>query len=371
MSNHHAEYFDALHNLATTASEPDSHLADVIEAGRTQLNLDAGGLAHTADGEYTTIKSVGLDPAEPPLGKTWCRHVLGGHRHIAVADAGASVYADDVARTATGYECYLGTPIRVYGKLYGTLWFGASDPRETAFSEAEIRFVELLAEQISHALERETHDRAIAEQHERAEEFASVLAHDLRNPLTSAIGYTELALESAPAEISAYLETVLDSLERIQATITDALALLKQAETVGERLPIKLGVIAQDTWDRVEPDGATLVIENDRTIRADPDRLGLLFEKLFANVGDHCEAVTVTIRGTDDGFEVTDDGPGLPDPVVRSLFEDTHDGDRPGAGLLIVERIATGHGWTGSVRSDDTGTRFAFSGVESTTEVPA
>lgn len=41
-----------------------------------------------------------------------------------------------------------------------------------------------------------------------------------------------------------------------------------------------------------------------------------------------------------------------------------------GLGLLIIERVVSGHGWEGTVERDD-GTRFEFSGIGTVTEKPA
>ncbi|WP_284011090.1 ATP-binding protein [Haloarcula pelagica] len=95
---------------------------------------------------------------------------------------------------------------------------------------------------------------------------------------------------------------------------------------------------------------------------------GKLFENLFRNVDEHCEAdVTVTVAGTDDGFVVEDTGPGLPESIAASLFDGDYTEGRRGLGLLIVERIVSGHGWSGAVESTTDGTRFVFGDIGITT----
>ena len=48
--------------------------------------------------------------------------------------------------------------------------------------------------------------------------------------------------------------------------------------------------------------------------------------------------------------------------VAASLFGGELTTDRLGLGLLIIERVVSGHGWEGRVEVDG-GTRFLFSGV--------
>lgn len=113
---------------------------------------------------------------------------------------------------------------------------------------------------------------------------------------------------------------------------------------------------------------ADLTVEADRELLTDRSRLQQLFENLFRNVAEHCEAdVAVTVRGTGEGFVVSDDRLGLPESIANSLFEADIEHRHVGLGLLIVERVVSGHGWHGSVTIDG-GTQFSFTGVETVTD---
>ncbi|ERH11027.1 MAG: hypothetical protein J07HX64_02806 [halophilic archaeon J07HX64] len=108
---------------------------------------------------------------------------------------------------------------------------------------------------------------------------------------------------------------------------------------------------------------------NDRTVAADRALLEQLFECLFQNVDDRCPAgVTVTVRGTEGRFSVADDGPDLLPGTADSLFGDEVDDRRIQFSLLMIERIASGHGWELCRRRG--GTRFVFSGVGDVDQFP-
>jgi signal transduction histidine kinase len=197
-----------------------------------------------------------------------------------------------------------------------------------------------------------------------------VLAHDIRNPLTAAIGYTEYAIDNAPESLATHLQTVLDSLDRIETLITDTLSLARDGADVGKREPVDLDDVAREAWDVVAPANATVTVSEPRTIRADRSRLQQLFENLFRNVKEHCgEDVTVTVRGTDSGFEVSNDGPEMPAPVAESLFGESFGENRVGLGLLIVERVVSGHGWEGEIETTPSETTFRISGVDTATKI--
>lgn len=73
------------------------------------------------------------------------------------------------------------------------------------------------------------------------------------------------------------------------------------------------------------------------------------------------------MRGTDSGFVLADDGAGVPPDIAETLFGGRIESARPGLGLLIVERIVSGHGWDATVKCHD-GRRFEFSKVGAVTE---
>lgn len=372
-----ANYFRDLYELGADPSMSLEEKIDrAITIGRERLDVPYGVLSYTGSGEYEIIDSSFSSGAYVAgsvhdLETTWCRHVVGDREPLAVSNAGESAYEDDIAREVTNLQCYIGAPILIDGEAYGTLCYSGEEPRSAEFTDDEKRFVQLLTRWIAHELEREKHYRALDRQNERLNEFAGVLAHDLRNPLTSARGYTELVSESVSEPEATHLQTALEAIDRMEELIGETLALARKGGDVGEREPVELGTVARIAWDTVDPANATLVVQQDRTVLADESRLRQLFENLFRNVAEHCGAgVTVTVRGTDDGFVVADDGPGLPPGIANSLFEEELEPSSLGLGLLIIERVVTGHGWDATVETDE-GARFEFTGVGTVTEKPA
>lgn len=371
---------DCFRDLYELGSDKSLPLAEKIERavtlGRDRLDLAYGVLSYTADGEYevvgSTIQSGTFATGSvSELSETWCRHVIDDREMIVVSDAGASAYVDDIAREATGLQCYIGAPIVVDGETYGTLCYSDETPRGREFGETEQQFVDLLTQWISYEIEREKHYRTVQAQNERLNEFAGVLAHDLRNPLTTAIGFTEYALETAPESLATHLETVMDALDRIDELVTSTLSLARKGVDVGERAPVDLANVAHDAWESISPANATLDVAEGHRVLADESRLRQLFENIFRNVEDHCgDGVTVTVRGTDAGFEIANDGPEMPARIAESLFTDSFGSGRVGLGLLIVERIVSGHGWEGTIETGPDETKFAFSGVGTATNAP-
>ncbi|WP_267639373.1 histidine kinase N-terminal 7TM domain-containing protein [Haloarchaeobius amylolyticus] len=198
---------------------------------------------------------------------------------------------------------------------------------------------------------RKRRERELAETNDRLDQFASVVSHDLRNPLNVAQGYVELLEETVDGDAATYVAEVAESHDRMGRIIDDVLALARDGTELGETEAVSVAALARDAWGNVETGAATLATDTDQTIVADRSLLERVFENLFRNAVEHGgDTVTVTVEDLPDGtagFVVRDDGPGI-DPTVRDhLFDPGVSGSSgTGLGLAIVERIVEAHGWT-------------------------
>jgi PAS domain S-box-containing protein len=303
-------------------------------------------------------ESVGEVFEEPPvLGPgtlTWEAFEAGEIRQYDDALADATVHGEPVP---------LGTLLAVPLGERGCLLIGDTDERE--FDDREIRLAGILGANAAAALNRADREAELERQNDRLERFASVLSHDLRDPLNAA--RAQFALVRADDEDDG---EHLDELETIHdwmaALIDDTLTLTKQGRTIGETETVEVAAVAEEAWTTAAGDApdAGLVIEADPgEIEADPGRLRTLFENLLGNAVHHAGPdVTVRIGRTPDGagFYVEDDGPGIPTEERTQVFEPGHTGgDGTGLGLSIVREIAEAHGWTVTVTDGrEGGARF-------------
>jgi PAS domain S-box-containing protein len=209
--------------------------------------------------------------------------------------------------------------------------------------------------------DRKQRARELERQNARLEDFATVVSHDLRNPLTTARGSLELAQADCD---SVHLDTAGDAVDRCQALVEDLLTLARGGNAVGSPEPVTLSELAEECWETTPSADAALAAETDLTISADRSRFQQLLENLFRNAVEHGgRDVTVTVDEMRDGFCVVDDGAGIAGEERADIFEPGHSSTSGGTGLglTIVKRIAEAHGWTVSVTDGpDGGTRFEF-----------
>jgi signal transduction histidine kinase len=197
---------------------------------------------------------------------------------------------------------------------------------------------------------------------------ASVISHDLRNPLDVAKAHWRAARETGEDE---HFEHVADAHERMERIIEDVLTLARGSDVVQPDERVELSEVVERAWATVETDDADIVVEESLpTVLADPDRLGRLFENLFRNSIQHGgTAVKVTVGPLEStkGFFVADDGQGIPSEQRDRVFDPgfSTDDHGTGLGLSIVARIGDLHGWSITVTdSARGGARFEVTGIE-------
>ncbi|MFT4882814.1 MAG: PAS domain S-box-containing protein [Natronomonas sp.] len=236
--------------------------------------------------------------------------------------------------------------------------------------------------------------KQLRRENERLEQFASIVSHDLRNPLTVIKGRAELARETCDDEGQADIDAIVTATERMEALIEDLLMLARQGQTLDEVEPVALPTLVENCWRNVDSPGATLNVETDRTIWADASRLQQLLENLLRNAVEHGspsppsqaqadavehgstgapsrtgedggetggDGVTITIGDLEDGFFLADDGEGIPESKRARVFDPGYSTASAGTGfgLAIVQEIAEAHGWDIDVtESSEGGARF-------------
>ncbi|APE96302.1 PAS domain S-box protein [Halodesulfurarchaeum formicicum] len=241
---------------------------------------------------------------------------------------------------------------------------GETFPVEVSASRITFRGEPAVLSIVRDVTERKAQADRLRRQNARLEEFASVVSHDLRNPLNVAQGRIELARETGSTD---HLTAAKDGVDRSLELIEDMLALARAGEGASEAEPVALSEFAATCWTQVDTDPAALTVEATGTILADRSRFRQLLENLFRNAVEHGgEAVTVTVGDLEDGFYVADDGAGIPEAEQNAVFETGHteSASGNGLGLSIVTQIADAHGWELAVtESEAGGARFEFRGV--------
>jgi PAS domain S-box-containing protein len=395
------------------AAESRAEVAEVgVEAADSVLGLDANAI-------HLVEPGVGLAPV------AWTekvRELIGSPPTFTEGDSiawrayetGDPVSLDDVHGDPDRYNddtvirSELCLPLDDHGVLLaGSPTVGTFDRSDEVLGEILATTLVTALDQVDRTERLRERERRLTRQNARLEEFASVVSHDLRNPLNVAEGRLELAAAECDSE---HLTAVSSAHDRMAELIDELLTLAREYDAQVERVPVELDSFVRDCWTNVETDPARLDIHTGLTIRADEGRLKRLLENLLRNSAEHGttrsrsdshgnsvehsstssrtasgdsvehgstssrtepgdDGVTVTVGALDDGdgYFVEDDGPGIPPEERGSIFEYGYSttSDGTGLGLAIVQQCAEVHGWEISVTDGtDGGARFEITGVE-------
>lgn len=202
---------------------------------------------------------------------------------------------------------------------------------------------------------------------ERERRFIQNASHELRTPITVAIGHAELLHRATdPKRMAADARVVVEELMRLRR-LSDRLLLLAAAEDPDflHKKPIEVEPILVNALHRWSPTPRQwrLGTTDEVVVDADADRLALAIDALIENAVKHTtpdDWIELSVRRTH-GVEiiVADSGKGIPPEDLDRIFERfvRSDASRQGAteghglGLAIVKTIAEAHGGTLGVRS--------------------
>jgi Signal transduction histidine kinase len=209
--------------------------------------------------------------------------------------------------------------------------------------------------------QRKRRERTLERQNERLETLASIVSHDLRNPLGIARTYIDFAEEDGQSKD---FETVRQSLDRADRMIANLSTLVEAETVVSDPEPVGLANIATDAWTTTETETGELAVvaPDDWTVECNPDFLQNIFENLFRNSITHNESAVGIEVGLIDapettGFYVKDDGTGIPESEKSDVFDHGHTTSEEGTGLglSIVSDIVAAHGWEIRVTDSESG----------------
>jgi PAS domain S-box-containing protein len=283
-------------------------------------------------------------------------------------------------------------PLRTRREMLGALVIAANDP-ERAMTDDKLPLAEFLAERAALAIENAKLYTEQVEARRKVEdlsrlkdEFLSIASHELRTPVTSIKGYTQLAkmlIKEGDLNTSEeYLDIALDQIDRMSRLILELLDVsrIETGRLEIRREPIQWSQFVRDVVHRHHTAVSDRrfhldVPDESKVVTGDRDRLeqvlGNLLENAVKYSPDGSEIfVSVDDRGDSLVTAVCDRGIGIPADELAQVFERFHRGRQVsstnygglGLGLYITKQIIERHGgsiWVDS--KEGVGTTFFFS----------
>lgn len=387
-------FFDCVKNIAQVYGAQFAFIGILNENGQDVRTLAVWADDHIAENfEYN-------------LEGTPCKEILDLTLELIPTNA-STLYAEDEMLVQMGVDSYFGSPLITSdrktheltsseGKMLGLV--SVMDTKPMELTEWTAPILGMFANRIAVELEKRAANQRLLElnssleqriqqrtaeleaANKELEQFAHSVSHDLRAPLRSISGFSQVLSEDYASQLD---EQAHDYLQRIQAgcnrmsDLTEAL--LNLSRMTRSKLKVKktnLSQLADEAISQLksqEPDRQiTVDIEKGLYARCDPQLMRAVITNLFDNAWKytaHSKTPHIVFRSNADkkGFEINDNGVGFDMEYADNLFNafqrlhPSNEFEGSGIGLATVARIIERHGggvWAESTPGD--GATFGF-----------
>lgn len=251
----------------------------------------------------------------------------------------------------------------------------SNDVFPPAYAEVATQIV-----QIKSTMQR--HDQAMKEETGRRNDLITYLAHDLKTPLTSVIGYLDLLEEASDmpeTQRQKYIHITLDKALRLEKLINEFFEITRYnlQQIVLEKESIDLSFMLMQLTDEFYPlltsHGNTIILqsEDELTVFGDPIKLARVFNNILKNAISYSYANTpikvyAGIKEKEIIICFINQGKTLPAEKLQAIFEKFYRMDEArnsntggaGLGLAIAKEIVTLHGGSITASSENEMTTF-------------
>jgi PAS domain S-box-containing protein len=259
----------------------------------------------------------------------------------------------------------MAVPLLRHGQILGILAF-VSSTEYRRYGRSDLRLAEALAERAAVAIENARLYRASVHATQLRDQVLAVVAHDLRNPLSTILLQASVVKRHGPEperRSQKPMEVIERAARRMNRLIQDLLdvALMEAGQLTIERARLSAGGLIAEAVDMQRPLASSSSLE--LRVQVDPDvpevwgdrdRLLQVFENLIGNAIKFTQAggrITAGATSRDDEvvFWVADTGCGIPSENLPRVFDRFWQATRAGRqgaglGLPITKGIVEAHG---------------------------
>lgn len=342
----------------------DDLIHEYLTLGCEVFCLETGIVSEVnKEGKYI-VKDV-LSPLEVlekgqefELEDTYCREVIKSQSVLGFPEVGRLDYMNcHPVYQNLKLEAYLSAPIFVEEELYGTLNFTSTHIRHHGFSSHERDLISLMANAIGNYILLRDKESKLVDLNNRMKRFVGYVAHDLRNPIGSIIGFAKMGTkqETTKKRLKSIIERIIPTAETALEFVN---TILENAALSSGKLTLnKTTLTANDLINTASESLASLLSSSQTTIElsgetatvvsCDTDRLHQALVNLLSNAGKYSPdqsviAIQITQNGQYAEIQISN-------PVASIQQDANKEPDQQiygstGFGLDIAREILAAHG---------------------------
>lgn len=273
-----------------------------------------------------------------------------------------------------------------FGKYFDSINKGInallSPQHEPISLPKEMRFVEENLQTVQRTLEEQRTEAALAEQ--KRDDLILYLAHDLKTPLTSILGYLEILTENKEMDYEQREKCIRVSYEkatRLEKLINEFFEItrFRQSDFILSKSSVDLHYLLIQLLEELTPQlraghvEAQLQMPEDIQVRGDADYLARAFQNVLKNAAAYSDAdstilISASCQDNKAAITISNTGNTISPKQQAHIFEKFYRADEArqgatggaGLGLAIASNIITLHGGTISVASRERKTSFTI-----------
>lgn len=332
--------------------------------------------------------------ASKPFGKGLTEYILRtGEPELIDAERDLELrQSGEVELIGTPSAIWLGIPLKDEGKVFGVIVLqDYENPK--AYGDDEMQLLGFISEQIAQAIARKRNSEAIQkyvaelnELNQTKDKFFSIIAHDLKNPFVTLLGFSEILLSDfkdlQSEEILYYINEMKQSADLSHNLLQNLLQWSRSQTGRIEFHPQRLEMhnVCQQNISLLtktaEKKGIKLInnVPPDLYAKADEDMLNTIIRNLLTNAIKFTDqnGVVSTDASLNEGFvklSVKDSGVGMNIEILTKLFRldvthsssGTDNESGTGLGLILCKEFVEKHGGKIWVESEEgKGSTFYF-----------
>ncbi|WP_286271600.1 response regulator [Thalassotalea hakodatensis] len=216
-----------LHRITSNTSLTfDKKITELLTLGSKLFNLPFGILSEIKEDQYTILHCISpngelASGAQFSFDDTYCWHTYLANEPKAFHHVGESEIREHPCYENFSLESYIGVPIYVEEKRFGTLNFSSPEPAEHPFSEQELELIQLIGNWVGAEYTRQLQQKRMLEQQRMMEQ----MAHQAR------IGAWEVDVINETLHWSAMTKMIHEVSDNYQPNLHTAIEFYKKGDS--------------------------------------------------------------------------------------------------------------------------------------------